>query len=172
MDKLDHALESLKAAILAKPPKTQGILTDWLEKWARLLRREDTFQPSSLPYYKRGDIVYADFGFNVGSEYGGVHYAVVMELDNSKANGNILVVPLTSHTPGKPVSRHDIFLGDQVITWTEAGTVAKPNQIRSISKMRIIKPVKAGDKLARLTGAQLQLIDDKLKEFLRLGLDK
>jgi len=172
MEQLDKALENLKAAILSRPPKKQQLLVDWLNKWSRLLQSEDTFMPSSLPYYKRGDIIYADFGFNVGAEYGGVHYAVVMEVDNNKANRNILVVPLTSNTSGQPVSRNDVFLGNDVITWKEAGTVAKPNQIRAISKMRILKPVKAGDRLARLSGAQLQLIDNKLKEFLRLGLDK
>jgi mRNA-degrading endonuclease toxin of MazEF toxin-antitoxin module len=169
MDNLEQALENLKAAILSRPPKKQQILIDWLNKWAALLRKEDSFSPASLPYYKRGDVAYADFGFNVGAEYGGVHYAVVMEVDNNKANGNILVVPLTSHMPEQPIARNDVFLGNDVITWKEAGTVAKPNQIRAISKMRILKPVKAGDRMARLTGAQLQLIDNKLKEFLRLG---
>lgn len=166
---LNTALQNLKLAIQNKPAKTQQILAEWIDTWSKMLKREANFSPSYLPYYKRGDIVYVDFGFNIGSEYGGIHYAVVMEANNNKKNGNIIVVPLTSLDPSKTIasiSPVDVYIGDNVIGWTTAATIAKPNQIRSISKMRIVKPVTSKDKKARLTGTQLQLIDDKLKEFI------
>lgn len=166
---LDTALANLKAAIESKPEKKQHILAEWINTWSKFLLREDTFSPQFLPYYKRGDIVYADFGFNIGTEYGGIHYAVVLEANNNKKNGNIIVVPLTSLDQGKDpkdISPVDVYIGDNVIGWTNAATVAKPNQIRSISKMRIVKPTVPKDKKARLTGEQLQLIDDKLKSFI------
>lgn len=166
---LETALSNLKAAIETKSPKKQQILAEWIDTWSKFLLREDTFSPQFLPYYKRGDIVYADFGFNIGTEYGGIHYAVVLETNNNKRNGNIIVVPLTSLEPGKDpkdISPVDVYIGDNVIGWTNAATVAKPNQIRSISKMRIVKPTVPKDKKARLTGEQLQMIDDKLKKII------
>ena len=170
MSDLDDALDELKKTILSKPTKKQQILIQWIQKWCSFLRREDKFDPKRLPYYKRGDIVYADFGFNVGAEFGGIHYAVVMESNNNKANGNIVVVPLTSLDPGKSASDiypTEVYIGDNIIGWTNSATVAKPNQIRSISKMRINKPLKPNDKKATLTGDQLQLIDDKLDEIIK-----
>ncbi|MCL2072172.1 MAG: type II toxin-antitoxin system PemK/MazF family toxin [Oscillospiraceae bacterium] len=87
---LDVALAGLKATVEKLPPKTQSIIVDWIVKWNRYIRLESTFKPDYVPRFKRGDIVYVDFGFNVGAEYGGVHYAAVLEVDNKKTNGNII----------------------------------------------------------------------------------
>ena len=168
-EELDKALENLKNAILTKSPKVQVILTDWLNKWSKYIIRENNFKPAYLPYYKRGDIVYVDFGFNIGAEYGGIHYAAVVEINNNKHNGNILVVPLTSLDKDKSVNdipKSDVYLGNNVIEWTNSATIAKPNQVRAISKMRIVKPVKKQDKKAHLNSEQMTLIENKLKELL------
>lgn len=170
MKSLDDNLKNLKAVIDTKNPKTQGIINQWIETWTRYLQFEDTFDPKKLIYYKRGDIVYAHFGFNVGNEYGGVHYAVVVENDNNNANGNIMVVPLTSLDKAKGESMEtihssEVYLGQDLIPWKKGETVAKPEQIRSISKLRIIKPKRLEDQKATLNGDVLDLIDDKLKEM-------
>lgn len=168
-EELDRALQNLRNAILTKPPKVQAILTDWLNKWSKYIIREKGFSPALMPYYKRGDIVYVDFGFNIGAEYGGIHYAAVVEINNNNRNGNILVVPLTSLDKSKSISdipKNDVYLGDNVIEWTNSATIAKPNQVRAISKMRIVKPVKKQDKKARLNSEQMTLIENKLKELL------
>ena len=168
-DPLDAALAGLKAAIIKLPAKRQDIIIKWLAKWSRYLSLEDTFRPDYVPRYKRGDVVYVDFGFNVGNEYGGIHYAAVLEHDNHKTNGNILVVPLTSLDVGKTpadVAKADLYLGDGVIPWTPFGTIAKPSQIRAVSKMRIIKPLKKEDQWARLSPAHLDAIDDRIKQTI------
>lgn len=175
MTDLEKALDNLKNSILLLPEKKQSILAAWINKWAKLLKQEQTFKPHFLPYYKRGHIVYADFGFNVGNEFGGIHYAVVVEDNNNKYNGNVIVVPLTSLSKGKSVDElpsTDVYLGDNIIEWTGAGTIAKPNQIRAISKIRIVKPVRKGDKVASLTGEQMQMIDDKLDQLIKKNLTK
>ena len=168
-DELDNALQNLKNAILTKSPKVQIILTEWINKWSKYIVREQNFKPDFLPYYKRGDVVYADFGFNVGAEYGGIHYAVIVEINNNKRNENVIVVPLTSLDKNKTISdipKADVYIGDNVIEWTDSATIAKPNQIRAISKMRIVKPVRKDDKRARLNSEQMTLIENRLKELL------
>lgn len=160
----------MKKVILSKPQKKQSILTKWIKAWSKFLCREDNFNPEYLPYYKRGDIVYVDFGFNIGNEFGGVHYAAVIENNNNKKNGNIIVVPLTSLDPDKSIDdipKTDVYIGDNIIEWTNSATIAKPNQIRAISKMRIIKPMQSSDKCVSLNGEQLQLIDDKLDNIIK-----
>ena len=164
---LDVALAALKAAIKTLPAKPQQLITDWILRWSNLIARERQFDPEHLPYFKRGDIVYVDLGFNIGSEHADVHYAVVYENNNSKKNKNVVIIPLSSIADENKVSRVDLYLGDDVIPWTPGvKTIAKPNQIRSISKMRILKPLLAKDKVARLESEHLNAIDDKLKELL------
>ena len=51
----------------------------WLEDYVRFLKREVTFQPNSLKRYKRGEIIKVHLGYNIGSEEGGLHYAVVID---------------------------------------------------------------------------------------------
>ncbi|MCL2079678.1 MAG: type II toxin-antitoxin system PemK/MazF family toxin [Oscillospiraceae bacterium] len=168
-EQLDHALAKLKDTISKQSPKKQAILIKWITNWSRYIMLEDTFKPDYVPRYRRGDIVYVDFGFNVGNEYGGIHYAAVLEHDNHKTSGNIMVIPLTSLEAGKTsadVARADLYLGSGIIPWTPFDTVAKPSQIRAVSKMRIIKPLRKGDKWARLTPEHLDAIDEKIKQAI------
>jgi len=167
---LDSALAILKAAVIKLPLKKQDIFTKWIVKWSRYIDFEQSFIPAAVPHFKRGDILYVDFGFNVGHEYGGIHYAAALEHNNHKSNGNILVIPLTSLSAGKTaadVAPADLYLGGGVIPWTPTTeTVAKPLQIRAISKMRIIKPLKKNDQRARLTPEHLDLIDNRIKQAI------
>ena len=169
-DPLDSALAGLKAAIVRLPQKKRDILIKWLIKWSRYLSMEATFKPDYVPRYKRGDILYVDFGFNIGNEFGAIHYAAVLEHDNNKTNGNITVIPLTSLDAGKSaadLSPTEICLGTGVIPWTpKIETIVKTSQLRAVSKMRIIKPLKKGDQWARLTPTHLDLIDDKLTQTI------
>ena len=168
-DPLDAALAGLKAVIVKLPAKKRDIITKWIVKWSWYLSHEDSFKPEYVPRFRRGDIVYVDFGFNVGAEYGGVHYAAVLEHDNNKTNGNIMVVPLTSLETGKTpadVAQADLYIGGGVIPWAPLDTIAKPAQIRAVSKMRIIKPLRKGDKRARLTPAHLDAIDERIKQTI------
>lgn len=123
-------------------------ILQWLNYWIDYLSYEDTFDSSKLMTYKRGDIVHVNFGFNVHNELGGSHYAVVVENDNPSTSGCITVVPLRSGDTEEEVlanihERTEVYLGKGII---ECGngkhryTVAKVNQIRTIDKMRILKP--------------------------------
>jgi mRNA-degrading endonuclease toxin of MazEF toxin-antitoxin module len=160
---LDKALAKLKTAILDLPEKKQSIITRWIVSWGGLLRREKAFNPALMSSYKRGDVVYVEFGWNVGHEFGGIHYAVVMENENHSANGTIIVVPLTSLAEWKTpadVPSYELYLGEGVISSTGHKTVAKPLQMRAVSKMRIIKPLKSSDLKPRLTVAQIDALDN------------
>lgn len=89
---IDSLIESGDPKLLSKSDK----LSFWLKDWASFLDFESTFSPSSLRRYKRGEIVKAHLGFNVGSEEGGLHYCVVIDKNNSKNSPIVTVVPLTS----------------------------------------------------------------------------
>lgn len=89
----------------------------WIKDWVKFLSFEDHFSPAKLKRYKRGEIIRAHLGFNVGSEYGGLHYCVVLDKNNSKNSPVVTVAPLTSvkeHTNLKKLYPGNIYLGDEV----------------------------------------------------------
>jgi mRNA-degrading endonuclease toxin of MazEF toxin-antitoxin module len=166
---LDDTLNQLREALNKLPTKKQKLITDWIIRLCHYIGFEDAFRPERVPRYRRGDIVYVDFGLNIGNEYGGVHYAAVLEANNHKKSGNIIVIPLTSLDADKTkddIHAADLFLGCGIIPWTPYATIAKPAQVRAVSKMRIIKPLKKDDKRARLNDEYLEMIEDRLKQII------
>lgn len=94
-------------------------LSYWLEDWTTFLQFENKFNPMSLRRYKRGEIVKAHLGFNVGSEEGGLHYAVVIDKNNPKSSPVMTIVPLTSVKPNTDLShlpKGNVHLGNEIFT--------------------------------------------------------
>ena len=46
--------------------------------------------------YSRGTILLVDFGENVGYEFNGKHFAIVLNKNDSEKSGKLMVIPLTS----------------------------------------------------------------------------
>lgn len=59
-------------------------------------KKEETFIPAKSKKYKRGDILQAHLGFNIGCEEGGLHYVVAINNDIPASSDIITVIPLTS----------------------------------------------------------------------------
>ena len=156
-------LTRLIKSIASLDKKQQHQINDWLGVWSKYIDFESTFDPKRLVYYKRGDIVHAHFGYNIGDELGGARYAVVVENNNNIANGLVTVVPISSLEAGKTeddLHRTEVYLG-KIIGGTEC--FAMPAQIRSISKLRIIKPKYRSDGKITLSGNMLDKIDEQIK---------
>lgn len=58
-------------------------------------------------------MISVNLGFNVGSEQGGLHYAIVLDNDNQQSSPVITVVPLSSGKEEDTFPR-DIFLGNEL----------------------------------------------------------
>lgn len=175
---LQDSIKELIASIGTKDAKRQGILAEWIHVWSVYLKQETSFDPSRFVPLKRGMIVYLHMGFNIGSETGGVRYAVVVENNNNPKSGTVVVVPLSSLSHGKTrESLHDseVYLGN-VVPWDSNGTesYAKVMQIRAVSKLRIIHPKsKTRSKApAKITSAQMDVIDEKIRKYFTKTLDK
>lgn len=118
------------------------VFLKWLKLRNKYLGDEEKSDPSRERAYYRGEIVMVNFGFNVGSEYGGLHPAVVIE-DSPMKSQTVVVIPLGSRKikEGKPVPirQSQVLLG-QVEHLRQADSLAHLNQIRAISKLRIVPP--------------------------------
>jgi mRNA-degrading endonuclease toxin of MazEF toxin-antitoxin module len=94
-------------------------LSYWLEDYIKFLTFEPKFDPSTLRRYKRGEIIKAHLGYNIGSEEGGLHYCVAIDKDNSIYSPVITIIPLTSVKPSTDLSKlrkGEVFLGNELFT--------------------------------------------------------
>lgn len=82
-------------------------LAYWLNDYIRFLKFEDNFEPQKCKKYKHGDIIKVHLGFNIGSEEGGLHYAVVIDKNNSIHSPTLTIVPLTSIKPDREKKLYD-----------------------------------------------------------------
>lgn len=94
--------------------KKADLLAYWLEDYTRYLSSENTFQPSLYKKYERGDIIKVNLGFNVGSEEGGLHYAVVLDKKNPIHSPTLTIIPLSSIKNIEDLHYNDINLGTQI----------------------------------------------------------
>lgn len=157
------AINVLKESFLSRPFKEFYILQKWLLDWSKYLLREKAFNPSPLPHYKQGDVIRVDFGWRIGREFGGIHFAIVIEKNNNPTNPMIFLVPMSSYIPGEKIHFNNIDLGKCV---GDKYSFAVLTQTGSYSKMRIV------DKRihARLSKDLLNEILKKLSA--RLGMEQ
>lgn len=112
---LDNLIQSDDSRLQSVADK----LCYWFEDYINFLGREQSFDPTKYPKYKKGQIIKVHLGFNIGSEEGGLHYAMVIENNNSIKSPVLNVVPLTSVKKTTDISkirsdRGDIFLGNEL----------------------------------------------------------
>ena len=81
---LNNTFETFINSPNAKHKKKADLIAYWIENYSKYLLSEEKFDYGSIPKYKRGEVISVNFGFNVGSEHGGLHYALVLDNDNKK----------------------------------------------------------------------------------------
>lgn len=139
----------------------------WLEKKTSYFRQSVLkvsygSQPDNI---QRGDIVWVEFGVNIGNELSDIftkgHYALVWAVDL----GNVVVIPLTSRNSYNSMLCLDLGiikgLNDDGIT----RSYLKLDAIRSVSKRRIGRmPNKPQGKLS-LSEAQLDRVKNHIYNY-------
>ncbi|MCR5186897.1 MAG: type II toxin-antitoxin system PemK/MazF family toxin [Clostridia bacterium] len=95
--------------------KKVDLLSYWFETFTNYIFNEDSFNPKSLIKYKRGSIIKANLGFNVGNEEGGLHYCLVVDKSNDMSSGTLTVIPLTSRKENKNYNKKTTLdLGNEI----------------------------------------------------------
>lgn len=116
---LDAYITSLIDSPDKKVQSKSDKLSYWIEDWTTFLSFESEFSPKSLRRYKRGEIIKAHLGYNVGSEEGGLHYCVVIDKENSPNSPIVTVIPLTSvkkKTDLEHLHKGSVYLGNEIFT--------------------------------------------------------
>lgn len=113
--KLNDLLENYISTEEPKYLKKTDLISYWLENFVTYISSEDTFDSNRLLRYTRGSVLRINFGFNVGKELGGMHFAVVIDNDNKRNADVLTVIPLSS-TDGRTVHSRNVDLGAELFT--------------------------------------------------------
>lgn len=90
--------------------KKSALITYWLKDYTTYLKQEETFSSVFFPVYERGSVIQVNLGFNLGKEYGGLHYAIVLNKEDTKKNPVLTVVPISSIKANKKWHKTDVNL--------------------------------------------------------------
>lgn len=93
--------------------KKAALLYYWLRDYRNYVKNESKFNSIFTPPFRRGNIVNINFGFNLGSELGGLHYAIVIS-DSKPSNPMLIVAPMTSLKPRHQLNSCEIFIDNQL----------------------------------------------------------
>ncbi len=110
---LNESLEQFINRDDIKSLKKADLISYWLEEYSHYLISEEHYDYKRVMRYKRGDVIQLNFGFNIGSEHGGLHYAIVLDNNNLQSSPVVTVVPLSSGTEEDTYER-DVFLGNEL----------------------------------------------------------
>ena len=112
--KLNSMLEGFINNPSGQRLKKANLLSYWIKDYVRMINFEEEFDPTRNISYKRGNIVKVDFGFNIGAEYGGLHYGIVLDNNNAHNSPVVTVIPLTSIKNDKQVHFNSVELGNEI----------------------------------------------------------
>jgi mRNA-degrading endonuclease toxin of MazEF toxin-antitoxin module len=137
-DKIKKIFNSIESNLMSLDEELALEYLSWLDKKTLYLKKtylKEGYkaQPDNL---SRGDIVWCEFGINVGAELSDFktkgHYALVWMIDL----GNVVVIPLTSQKPNGNELSFDLGVLDG-FNDKETHSYLKIDAIRSVSKRRI-----------------------------------
>lgn len=94
--RLNKAFKNYKKIVDKNLPYKFSYLDEWMLKSSNLLLNECKSTIPKYRKYKRGTIIKADFGVNIGSEMSQVHFAIVLNKNDNPKSNVLTVLPLTS----------------------------------------------------------------------------
>lgn len=111
---LNKMLESFINNPSGKHLKKAHLISYWIKDYVQMINFENKFEPTKNIAYKRGNIIKLNFGFNIGSEYGGLHYGIVLDKKNDHNSPVVTVIPLTSIKDSSAVHPNSVELGNEL----------------------------------------------------------
>lgn len=149
--------------------KKSNLLAYWIKDFSKYHDEEKTFTAKSLKIFKRGDIVKANLGFNIGNELGGLHYCVVINNNDNLYSGNLNVIPLSSVKEDKEYNKTTcVDLKDELYTllsnkysYEMTSTLKNFKSVKEINELTSDNVYKLSRKIALLKNFEKEL--EKMK---------
>lgn len=122
--------------------KKSELLAYWIHDFAVYHDEEPNFDTSRIRTFKRGDIVKANLGFNIGNELGGLHYCIVLDKYDNPKNGSLNVIPLTSKKANKKYGKSAVNLGKELYNILNKNIEIENEKLNKLlEKLQIFKEV-------------------------------
>lgn len=153
--KLNSMMEYFINSPSQKHLKKANLLAYWFENFSQYILHEDTYDPRRQIRYNRGDIIKLNFGFNVGKEYGGLHYAIILDKHNDHNSHVVTVIPLTSGQESE-AHKKDVYLGTELFNKLND----KYNTLLVNARKKQLEAIELDDKLQHA----LSLVNNLLNE--------
>lgn len=164
----------------AKAKEVAGRI-EWFNNYFNIFQNSKYFQDDKypLPDLIKGNIILAELGFNIGMEFGGRHYCIVLK-NSSINNQRVLVLPITTQKPSDYEKFKDtIYLEfDKIKGLNAKKDIGNPNghkrwvnilNIRTISKNRIVYPIERG--IPNMTKGQMRDISLRIISQIAMRSD-
>ncbi len=127
---------------------------EWLSAKTKLVMNEPSYVCDREAELVRGAVVWIEFGFNIGNEFGGRHPAIILR----KTQSSIFVVPLSSQEPSVKKDYHvkveKVYGFKNMTRWTNV------LKLQNVSIQRVDTKASIGN----VKGAVLNDINDALKK--------
>lgn len=164
---LNKLLESYINDKSDKHLKKANLISYWLKDYVRMIDFEEKFNPSRNIAYKRGNIVKLNFGFNIGAEYGGLHYGIVLDNKNAHSSPVVTIIPLTSVKDTKEIHSNSVDLGNDIyrllkLKYDTISKSLKEEQEEIESALSLFKQLV---RLTKQTVGELQKCEQGSEEF-------
>jgi mRNA interferase MazF len=157
--------DALYNVLIAMDFKRATKVINWLDTWInKYLQWETNYDSERIKAdFRRGHFVYANFGFNIGKEFGGIHYGLILDNFNGKKNGTIMIVPVKSLDSGEVIdSKYEIIIGYGLFDKEE---ITDLNSKIELIKSEILNNDKLSDTDIKFRESQLKEYQDKFDEL-------
>lgn len=122
-DNLEDVFKCFARRVCDNYDLEQGLkLTYWLNYWCHnyIPIEKDFNYEEELLQYRRGDVISVNLGFNIGSEQGGLHYAIVLDNACDKSSRTLTVIPLSTHRKEckseNDYSKYEVLIDNSIFT--------------------------------------------------------
>ena len=92
---LNNYYEIHKNEIFTNKKNSPKDYLEWIDKKTQIIINSPKFIEKSKEVIVRGDVIWVEFGFNIGEEFSGRHPAVVLK----NGGKTLIVLPITSKQP-------------------------------------------------------------------------
>lgn len=145
MKKIDLACKNFNNICDNNKKGKFGFLPDWLLYSSNRLEKETYGNRYRYQRYRRGSIIFVNFGVNLGYELSGNHFAIVLNKDDNPLNGVLTVLPLSSKN--KP---HYLALGNTLLDAASGIILSKAEKLNTEWKELEVKENSTAEERYRL----------------------
>ena len=150
--------------------KKSNLLAYWIYDYAVYHDEERNFDTTKIRTFKRGDVVKANLGFNIGSELGGLHYCIVLDKYDNPKNASLNVIPLTSKKIDKIYSKSAINLGKELYNILNNNLEKENRKLNNLLK-KIEKINDIPESIQNVIKEEQKYIDKMSKEINKMKQD-